>query len=544
MDLSTTAATGPAPGDLRLSSARRDAVALGIVSAAILLFIGNGSLVMPGVLRALAGHGVGPDALLANALLLNIALVIFGWRRYNELSAEVRQRREAERQARELAERDPLTGCLNRRSIAPQTDALIAAALPSGRAVAFLMLDLDSFKQINDVHGHLAGDTLLREAAARIRALLPHDALLGRLGGDEFACVVPFDPTRMQTIDDLAVRLIEAVAAPVPHGAAELETTLSLGVTCTGGAGTEHDAQTLLHMADIAMYQAKHRGKNRYFWFEPTMETELRVRNELEAGIRRGIPLGEFVPYYEKQIDLASGDLVGFEMLARWKSPKLGLVSPEVFIPVAEEIGLIADLSESLIRRALADARGWDPRLSLSVNISPLQLRDPWFAQRLLKLLVEAAFPPQRLDIEITESCLHDNLALVRSMVTSLRNQGIRVTLDDFGTGYSSLSQLHALPIDRIKIDRSFIAQLPGNPDCATIVKSIASLGHGLGLPITAEGVESAEVLAELEQFGAINAQGYLFGQPAGADDTHAELARLDLLRDPAAPEAPLRREA
>ncbi len=537
-DTITNPAAGVAPamlGDTRMDKARRDVIALAIAAAAIIMFVGTGGSVLSSIVRAMAGHGGGPDRMLSNALLLNIALIIFGWRRYSELVEEIRERRRAERQARELAERDPLTGCLNRRSISPQTDALIAAAAPSGKAVAFLMLDLDSFKQVNDVHGHIAGDTLLRHAAARIRASLPPDALLGRLGGDEFACVVPFDPAHAEQIDALAERLIAEVAVPVEHGDIRIETTTSIGVTRNDGHDQPFDAQALLHMADIAMYQAKNHGRNRYFWFDPAMETELRFRNELESGIRRGVPQGEFVPYYEKQIDLASGELVGFEMLARWISPKLGLVSPDVFIPAAEDIGMIADLSESVIRQALDDARGWDPRLTLSVNISPVQLRDPWFAQRILKLLVEANFPPHRLDIEITENCLHENITLVRSMISSLKNQGIRVTLDDFGTGYSSLSQLHSLPFDRIKIDRSFITQLPGNPDCATIVRSIASLGEGLGLPITAEGVETEEVLRELEQFGTFNAQGYYFGHPAPARDTHRELARLDLLLDPAA---------
>jgi EAL domain-containing protein (putative c-di-GMP-specific phosphodiesterase class I) len=164
------------------------------------------------------------------------------------------------------------------------------------------------------------------------------------------------------------------------------------------------------------------------------MENELKVRSELAAGIRAGVPLGEFVPFYEKQIDLASGDLVGFEMLARWKSPTLGLVGPEVFIPVAEEIGMIGALSESVISQALRDARHWNPKLSLSVNISPIQLRDPWFAQKLLRMLVEANFPPSRLEIEVTESCLHEDLGLVRSLISSLKNQGIKISLDDFGT--------------------------------------------------------------------------------------------------------------
>ncbi|WP_374531733.1 EAL domain-containing protein, partial [Novosphingobium sp.] len=189
------------------------------------------------------------------------------------------------------------------------------------------------------------------------------------------------------------------------------------------------------------------------------------------------------------------------------------------------------------ISQALADARAWDPKLTLSVNISPIQMRDPWFAQKILKLLVEANFPPNRLDIEITENCLHENISLVRSLISSLKNQGIKVSLDDFGTGYSSLAQLHALPFDRIKIDRSFITNLPGNPDCATIVKSIASLGEGLGLPITAEGVENEEVLKALGEYGTFKAQGYYFGRPATASATENELASLDLLIGKAVPD-------
>ncbi|WP_374531895.1 putative bifunctional diguanylate cyclase/phosphodiesterase, partial [Novosphingobium sp.] len=376
--------------DPRLGSAKRDVVALAIAATAIIMFVGTGGTVLSGIVRGLAGHGGGPDRVLTNALLLNIALIIFGWRRYRELAAEVSERRRAQSEAMELAERDPLTGCLNRRSIAPQTDALIASATPAGKAVAFIMLDLDSFKQVNDVHGHHAGDALLRETALRIRSILPPAALLGRIGGDEFACVIPFDANKPETIDQFARHLIEDVARPLRHGSGELETSISVGLVRNDGHDEPQDAQSLLHMADIAMYYAKAHGRNCYYWFEPAMETELRFRSELESGIRRGIPLGEFVPYYEKQVDLATGEVVGFEMLARWNSPKLGVVSPEIFIPVAEEMGLIAELSESVISQALADARAWDPKLTLSVNISPIQMRDPWFAQKILKLLVEA----------------------------------------------------------------------------------------------------------------------------------------------------------
>jgi EAL domain-containing protein (putative c-di-GMP-specific phosphodiesterase class I) len=254
-------------------------------------------------------------------------------------------------------------------------------------------------------------------------------------------------------------------------------------------------------------------------------KSELRFRSELEAGIRRGVQQGEFVPYYEQQIDIATGEIAGFEMLARWNSPTLGVVSPDIFIPIAEEIGVIAELSENLIRQALDDARKWDPRLTLSVNISPLQLRDPWFAQKLLKMLVEANFPPSRLDIEITESCLHENIGLVRSLITSLKNQGVQVSLDDFGTGYSSLSQLRTLPFDRIKIDRSFVTTLPGNPDNATIVQSIVALGEGLGLPITAEGIGIGGGAAQLRRFGDFKVQGYLYGLPRSRRPDARELA-------------------
>ncbi len=523
------------PGlDAPETKAKRDIIALGIVVASIIMFVGNGSSVLPQIARMLAGHGGGPDAMLSNALLLNIALVIFGWRRYAELTGEVRERRRAEEQARILAETDPLSGCLNRRSIAAHADELIAAALERGQGVALVMLDLDNFKAVNDLHGHAAGDTLLRTAAQRIAGHLPEQALLARIGGDEFACVVAYDRDHAEVIDQLATDLTQDVAKPVSHGELAIEATVSVGLARVVEAGTDM-AQTLMHMADIAMYQAKKLGRNGFCWFDPVMESELRFRGELETGIRRGIGLREFVPYYEKQIDLATGQLVGFEMLARWKSPTLGVVSPEIFIPVAEEIGAIAELSEALIRQALVDARYWHPRLTLSVNISPVQLRDPWFAQKLLKLLVEANFPPSRLEIEITETSLHDNLGLVKSLITSLKNQGVRISLDDFGTGYSSLSQLRSLPFDRIKIDRSFITTLPHNKDSATIVRSIIAMGEGLGLPVTAEGVETPQVLEALQQIGTVKAQGYLYGKPGPADAIESELEQMDLLLQPGA---------
>jgi diguanylate cyclase (GGDEF)-like protein len=527
---------GADPHDPRMGKAERDVIALGIAIAAIVMFVGIAGPVMSQAVEAMFGDGGGrgPDNLLTSALLLNIALIIFGWRRYRELTEEVAERRKAETQARLLAETDPLTGCLNRRSIGPATDSLIAVAAQRGEVVSFVMVDLDNFKQINDLNGHATGDAVLRESAERMRSLLPERALLARLGGDEFACVIPFEARHPEHIDRLATAIIEEIARPIPTPSVHVETSVSLGLTRSDLRGrddeTTGDAQTLLHRADIAMYHAKKLGRNRYFWFETAMESDLRLRGELETGIRQGIPRGEFVPYYERQIDLSSGDIVGFEILARWNCPERGVVGPDIFIPIAEEIGLISALSESVISQALRDAKTWDPKLTLSVNISPVQLRDPWFAHKLLKLLVEANFPPERLDIEITESCLHENVTVVRTLISSLRNQGIRVSLDDFGTGYSSLAQLRSLPFDHIKIDRSFVTNLMECPDSETIVKAITSLGEGLGMPVTAEGVETKDVLDRLKGYGRYKAQGYYYGRPQPAGETHDMLAEQDLL--------------
>lgn len=521
-------------GEPALERAERDLVALGIVVAAIVLFVATGGMVLPQVVRSWMGLGSAPDPILVSVLLLNIALVIFGWRRHTELTAEIAERRKAEELARQLAEIDPLTGSLNRRSIGPATDALLAQARSEARAVAFVVVDLDNFKMVNDLHGHQAGDTLLRATADRIRALLPRNGLLARLGGDEFACVVPYDPRFPDRIDQFASLLIERVSQSVEYDDVTLEITISVGISGNLGScglrAEEAEAQVLIHRADIAMYHAKKQGKNRYFWFEEPMERELRFRSELEAGIRRGIARGEFVPFYEQQIDLETGDLAGFEMLARWQSPSHGLVGPEVFIPVAEEIGVIAELSEQLIDQALADARSWDAKLSLSINISPIQLRDPWFAQKILKLLVKHNFPPQRLDIEITENCLHENLGVVRSIITSLKNQGVTISLDDFGTGFSSLAQLRSLPFDRLKIDRSFVSEIGTIADSDKLVRAIVSLGDGLDMPITAEGIEDPLILATLRTMGRLKGQGYHYGRPEGIDAVRARLSAAGLL--------------
>ncbi|WP_156840514.1 putative bifunctional diguanylate cyclase/phosphodiesterase [Novosphingobium aquimarinum] len=523
MDTKPTQAAGAPRESLEGDEADRDVIAICIVAAAIILFVGIGATVGPQVLDSLLGRGRAPDAALVDAFLLNIALIIFGWSRYRELSEEVSRRRQAEQQARLLAETDPMTGFLNRRSLDGSVERAIERAREDNQCVAMLMLDLDNFKQVNDTNGHQTGDELLRESARRIAEVAPPGAILARIGGDEFALAFPFSSDRLDLVERIASRLVDRIAQTTQCGPTLIDVTASVGIARSDlakmGGKLKNDTQGLLEMADIAMYHAKRAGRNRYCWFEGSMADEIRFRFAMESGIRAGVPRGEFVPYYEQQIDLQTGELTGFEMLARWNSPEFGIVSPEIFIPIAEEIGTIADLSESVIAQALDDAREWDPSLTLAVNVSPVQLRDPWFAQKLLRLMTAKNFPPDRLEIEITESCLLENVAQVRALISSLKNQGITVSLDDFGTGYSSLAQLRSLPFDRIKIDRSFVSNVTESEDSAAIVHAIAMLGQGLRLPITAEGIENSEVLEHLRAYGPLKGQGFFYGRPCPAAD-------------------------
>lgn len=517
----------------RAEGAKRDVVAGGIVVAAIILFVGTGSTVMQSVVRALSGIGGGTDRVLAATLILNIALILFGWRRYEDLNREIHERTIAEQKARYLADRDPLTDFLNRRAMLEQGQDLIATAAETHRHVALFLLDLDHFKTVNDIHGHAAGDRLLKVAAERIAAVLPPSALMARLGGDEFVAMLMFDPAGRTHVDTLAAQLVTALEEPVTHDGQQIRIGASIGIALATGASAAMD--TMVRQADIAMYHCKDEGRNRFCWFEHGMEMAVQVRNQIEMGIRSGMPRGEFAPYFEPQVDIATGRLVGFEMLMRWESPEYGMIPPDRFIPVAEDSGLIGELSLRVIGQALEIAKSWDPSISLAVNISPQQLKDPWFSQKLTKLLVETGFPASQLEVEITESSLFENLPLVRSIVTSLKNQGVALSLDDFGTGYSSLSHLRALPFDRIKIDRSFIAAMQGSSDAQAIVVAIIRLGESLAMPITAEGVEDEATAAELTRLGVSKAQGWHYGKPASAAVTARLLAERGLLRGPAA---------
>lgn len=459
----------------------------------------------------------------------NAALILFGWRQYRLLRAQVADRARAAARARSLAMRDPLTGFHNRRSLAEAGAELLAHAAQRGRVMTMLLLDVDHFKNVNDIHGHAVGDGLLRSIAAEISRLAPPGAIMARLGGDEFACAFEIAQDDPAAAHEVAEGLVARMSQPLKADGTHVHTSISLGISLSGPDCDTVDQ--LLRRADIAMYAAKQRGRNGVSWFDTSMEKALQKRSELEAKMRQGIPAGEFEPYFEQQVDLATGRLSGFEVLARWNHPVLGHIPPAQFIPVAEETGLIGDLSFSVIRQALMEARDWDADLSISINISPLQLRDPWLAQKLVKLLMETSFPGHRLEIEITETGLFDNLPLAQSIIGSLKNQGIRLALDDFGTGYSSLAHLRALPFDRIKIDRSFILSILDNPESAAIVNAIARLGDNLSLPVTAEGVERLEIEDRLKEIGVNKGQGWLYGHPMPISQVRRLLADRQLLR-------------
>jgi diguanylate cyclase (GGDEF)-like protein len=498
------------------------------VLGTLAMFVYIGGSVGTQLVRQYFGQGATTDQAMVSALLLNIALILLIWRRTTALSDEVDVYRKAEVRAQHLAITDPLTNLFNRRAIKEKTAELTTRASRRGKSVAFLMIDLDGFKKINDLYGHDSGDQLLREVADRMRDTVPPSSVLARLGGDEFGVCMVFEPEFPETIDRVAEDLIEVLARPVTIGDNDHSITASIGI-----ARPEIDCDSidmLIRRADIALYAAKKNGRNGFCWFENGMEVELRTRNSLEADIRAAIPNDEFVPYFEQQIDLQTGELAGFEMLARWVSPVRGLIPPDEFIPVAEDTGMIGDLSMSIIKKAMLEAKNWDPKLTISVNISPVQLKDPWLAQKIVKLLVETGFPANRLEVEITESSLFKNLSLAQSIVGSLKNQGIQIALDDFGTGYSSLAHLRALPFDRIKIDRSFVSTMLDNPESAAIVNAIAGLGTSLGVPITAEGIEDQPLIEKLRELGCSKGQGWYYGQPLSIDNVRKLLAERNLL--------------
>lgn len=511
-----------------MTSVGHDFLVGGITLAAILLLVGTGTVWLRSLtgVANMIGHS---QPAIAATLLLNIALVMFGWRRYRELRAEVVRRTRAEAQAMELARYDPLTGFLNRRALQELGNESIDRWRAAGQSVGALVIDVDAFKSINDLFGHAGGDKVLTEHAARIRRACPPEASLARLGGDEFAVLLPLTDDDRDPLDKLGETLVGFLSEPVMIDAVPASTSCSIGgAHC--GTGTI-DLEMLVRHADSAMYRAKKLGRCRYASFDAAMEEALVRRDVIERELRLAIVNGDLYPVYEPLIDLNTEEPLGYEMLARWESATLGTVPPADFIPVAEDKGLISALSEHLFRRAFTDAAQWPAHLSLSINVSPLQLRDPWFAQKLLKLLAETGFPAQRLILELTESAIVDNLPLAQAVFTSLRNQGIRMALDDFGTGYSSIASLRSLPFDSVKIDREFVARMSEHESADSVAEAVLQLGKSLGLPVVAEGIECDQTARRLTDLACAVGQGHYFGAALTGDmvrDRHNQSAKAN----------------
>jgi diguanylate cyclase (GGDEF)-like protein len=508
----------------RLSNARRDAVVLATLIIAVMLLIWNGSEFFHSL--PLSDENFGPGIRLAStALTLNVALILFGWRRYVDLQHEAEMRAEHERRAVVLATTDAITGLYNRKGFADRAGQLCADAAECGQSLVVISFQVHRFKTVNDQHGYETGDRLLKTISVALADELGPDAVLARLSGDEFAVALALAPDRMSRADELAEAVLRTVTRPLLFDEKIIQVGAFAGIA--SAAAVDGRIPDVLRRADIAMDHARNGRVARPVWFDAGMERALVAHGEIEQGIRHGLEHGHFVPYFEPQVDLTTGEIVGFEVLARWIHPLSGVVGPDVFIPIAEEIGLIGRLSEQVISEALREAASWDPKIKVSVNISPSQLADGWLAQRIVRTLAETSFPADRLVVEITESSLFADIDLARSIVTSLKNQGIRLALDDFGTGFSSLAHLRSLPFDIIKIDRSFVMNVDAKRENTAIIRAVTTLAAALQVPVCVEGIENETAYKTVMRLGCQIGQGWYFGKPMPA-----EQARDLLLQD------------
>jgi len=430
-----------------------------------------------------------------------------------------------------LARHDTLTGLPNRMHFQEGMDVALLG-LNATRTLAVLSIDLDDFKLVNDTLGHLAGDLLLREVAGRLNRCASKRDLVARLGGDEFALLMPAE--RPEDAASKAQAILAALAIPFEIDGETVSIGASIGIAIAPRDGLT--TESLLQYADVALYRVKSDKGRDFRFFEPAMDQALRERREMKRDLSLALGRGELSVVYQPQIDIGSNRLVGFEALLRWESSAHGSVSPMVFIPLAEESGLIDTIGAFVLRESCAEAANWPEALSLAVNLSPAQFRNRAVVRTVADALAETGFKPARLELEITESVLFDESAEALAALEELHRMGIRVALDDFGTGYSSLSYLRRFAFDKIKIDRSFVADLPGAEDSAAIVRAIIGLGRSLKTRVTAEGVESWEQLLMLRAEGCNEAQGYLFSRPVPRAEART-LAKTSLPAPPVASE-------
>src|SRR6266404_3642668 len=421
---------------------------------------------------------------------------------------DITERKRAEARLAFMAQHDDLTGLPNRNLLRQQMDDILLHTRRGAEKAAVLVLGLDNFKAVNDSLGHGIGDKLLRGVAKRLRSTLREEDILARLNSDEFA-IVQSGVTRPEDAVLLARRLLEAIGDPYLLDGHSVVIGASIGIAVSPGDGEE--SEKLLKNADMALSRAKNDFRGTFSFFEAEMDARAQTRRKIEIDLRAAIQNDVLRPYYQPLVDLSTGRITGCEALVRWPHAERGMISPAEFIPVAEETGLINALGGLMLQRACMDAAQWPDDVRVAVNLSPLQFRVGNLLSVVMDALKQSGLPARRLELEITETLLLEKSSQVLATLHALRSLGVRISMDDFGTGYSSLSYLRSFPFDKIKIDQSFVRDLGSNRDAQAIVRSIISLGMGLGVTITAEGVETEAEFSCLRDEGCHEGQGFLF---------------------------------
>lgn len=439
--------------------------------------------------------------------------------------------RSSREQLRLLAENDPLTGLANRRGFEAFLEAAIARVRRGDDRLAVLLLDLDDFKSINDTLGHDAGDVLLKEIARRLNTVVRHGDLLCRLGGDEFAVLMTdFDEDQQAML--LADRIVAMLQNPVLLGTSEHVVTTSIGIAVLGTCA--ENAVDLLKFADVAMYQAKHGGRNQSRFYSAELQEAVQSRANIKRDLKKALGSREFEVYYQAQINPVDGSLGGIEALLRWRHPDLGMLSPAKFMPVAEETGLIGDISNWVLREACRQLREWQtrcpvkcPRVAIAVNLSAVQIRQNTLPDSVRNALAEFAIEPSSLELEITESTMIKDTGATATMLSAIVDQGVAVSLDDFGTGFSSLNHLKLFPISVLKIDRGFVSTIGEGGKSERLLAATIAFARAMQMKVVAEGVETREQAAFCTQHGCDLLQGYYYSCPIPASEFEAAFLRL-----------------
>lgn len=410
-----------------------------------------------------------------------------------------------------MAMNDALTGLPNRFAFQRELDRQIEIARTTGARLAVIAIDLDRFKEINDVHGHKAGDEVLTVLADRMRKELHRDEVVARLGGDEFVALKRFH--HHEQLQVFVARLDAVLKVPLALGGYQARVGASLGIATFPDDSDQ--AEILINNADLAMYRAKREGSMEPRFYDPALDEAVRGRRELAADLRLAIDEGQLELHYQVQTSVRTQETTGYEALVRWTHPLRGNIPPSDFIPMAEESGLILSLGEWVLWRACADAMTWDLGFKVAVNVSPIQLAHAGLPDMFRQVLAETGLPPHRLEIELTETAIMANRGHALHVLRQIKDLGICVALDDFGTGYSSLETLRAFPFDKIKLDRLFTSGLEDSPQATAIIRAVLALGRSLSIPVLAEGIETKAQLDVLRREGCDEAQGYLLGRPA-----------------------------